>query len=220
MILCETHCHTKEVSLCANVPAREIPALYKTAGYGAVIVTDHYNYWTLAELGGERKLQIERWLTGWRIVKEEGERIGLKIFLGMELALPGITADFLVYGFGEEFLLGNPGLAEESLDRAAELIHREGHLIFQAHPFRDNMVCAPPELLDGVEVFNGNARHNSRNGQAAQYAASNGHIGIAGSDFHEYEDLGRGGIWLPDDIGDNNELTAYLTHHDVKLRTL
>lgn len=217
MQLVETHCHTREVSLCARVPAADIPAMYKTAGYGTIIVTDHYNHWTLAELASDRSTQIDRWLDGYRAVKDAGDAVGITVLLGMELALPDFRGEFLVYGAGEEFLHRYPGLVEISLERVCEIAAEEGLLLYQAHPFRENMDRAPARLLQGVEVHNGNPRHDSRNGLAAGFARDHGLRRIAGSDFHQAEDLGRGGIWLPEGIGTNGQLVEYLKANYVEI---
>ena len=44
----------------------------------------------------------------------------------------------------------------------------------QAHPFRTGLTREDPALLDGVEVFNGNARHDSHNDDALRFARENG----------------------------------------------
>lgn len=217
MLLAETHCHTKEISLCAKVPACGIPALYKQKGYGLIIVTDHYNRWTLDKLGTRRKTQIKRWLDGYRLVRRVGEQAGIRVLLGMELALTQGPEDFLIYGFDEEFLFRYPGLVDGTLEDAYRITQREGLLLYQAHPCRSYLVAAPARLLDGVEAHNGNPRHDSHNELAMAFAARNGLKRIAGSDFHEVEDVGRGGIWVPEDIGNNSKFIAYLKTHEPEL---
>ena len=68
------------------------------------------------------------------------------------------------------------------------------------------MTQAPPELLDGIEVFNGNPRHNSRNELALEYAEKNGLLKLSGSDFHQRQDLARGGILVPEEISNPLQL--------------
>lgn len=34
-------------------------------------------------------------------------------------------------------------------------------LFYQAHPFRNSMKITNPELLDGIEVYNGHPGHDS-----------------------------------------------------------
>lgn len=217
MQLTETHCHTGEVSLCGMVPAREIPALYRTHGYGAIIVTDHYNRWTLDALAMGRTDQIERWLEGYRQVRAAGAELGMRVFLGMELALTQSPEDFLIYGFDEEFLFRYPNLIDGSLEEAFHIVEDEGLLLYQAHPFRSYLTPAPACLLHGVEVFNGNPRQDNNNDRAVAFAESNNLKKTAGSDFHQLQDVGRGGVWLPDDIHDNGDLIAYLRTYSLKL---
>ena len=75
----------------------------------------------------------------------------------------------------------------------------------------------PKEFLHGIEVYNGNPRHDSHNDKAADFAGSNNLLKLSGSDFHLYEDLGRGGIFLPDDINDNKKLVSYLKNNEAAL---
>ncbi len=217
MLLAETHCHTKEISLCANVPARDIPALYKQKGYGLIIVTDHYNRWTLEKLAARRKTQIKRWLDGYRLVHRAGEQAGIRVLLGMELALTRGPEDFLIYGIDEEFLFRYPKLVDGTLEDAHRITQREGLLLYQAHPCRSHLTAAPARLLDGAEVHNGNPRHDSHNDCAQAFAARNGLKRIAGSDFHEPEDVDRGGIWVPEGVEDNQSLLSFLKENDVEL---
>ena len=78
-------------------------------------------------------------------------------------------------------------------------IRADGLKVFQAHPFRNNMRVTDPGLLDGIEIHNGHYDHNSRNEFAYMWAKHYGLTGISGSDFHEIEDLARGGIICRDD---------------------
>ncbi|MHB8963646.1 MAG: PHP domain-containing protein [Saccharofermentanales bacterium] len=217
MLLTETHLHTKEVSGCATVSAVEIPKLYKDAGFGALIVTDHFNRWTLENLTEDADEQTTLWLEGYHIVKRVGEAIGMKVFLGMELTLAETPGDYLIYGIEEEFLDKYPRLYEHDFHEIHEIAIREGLLIYQAHPFRGEPDPSVIRYLDGVEVCNGNPRHNSRNGKAMEFAERNLLLKIAGSDFHQYEDLGRGGIYLPDSIEDSRQLVAYFRSSKAEL---
>ncbi len=69
--------------------------------------------------------------------------------------------------------------------------------------------CAP-RFLHGMEVFNGSMHHNSRNRHAQAYADKHGLIGISGSDFHDYEDAGRGGIWFGEQIPSSRRIARAL----------
>ena len=91
-----------------------------------------------------------------------------------------------------------------------DLIHESGGMIFAAHPFRDNMTVLDPTGLDGVEVFNAHAGHDSRNELAFAFARHHGLTGIAGSDFHHEWNTPSAGIMTPEPITTNEELLATL----------
>lgn len=191
----DTHVHTQETSPYANVNAAEVVRLYKLAGYDSLIITDHYFpyfFEALGDISWEEKIDI--YLKGYRIALVEGKKAGLNILLGMELCFKGDPNDYLVYGLTEEMLYKYPEIHKHSLQTFKKFITPNEVIIFQAHPFRSGMVRANPSLLDGVEVFNGNPRHNSRNNLAKEFAAMNNLKMTSGSDFHQEEDLARGGI--------------------------
>ena len=84
----EPHLHTTHVSRCGRLEAKEIVAGYKAAGYSALIVTDHFNRTTFEHLGIDpagKSDRIGAFLEGYRRVREEGERQGLRVFKGAEL---------------------------------------------------------------------------------------------------------------------------------------
>lgn len=208
--LIDTHVHTSEVSPCGKVSAEEMVRYYKDAGYQGIIITDHY-YDGYFELLGDQpwEAKVQKFLSGYRAALEEGERIGLHVMLGMELRFHESVEDYLVYGIDEDFLVENPELYKHTLESFKKLIDNHNILIFQAHPFRVGLKPADPDLLHGVEVFNGNPRHDSHNDLAYEFAAKNGLLMIAGSDAHQPQDVGRVGICLPHPICSASELVEY-----------
>ena len=80
----------------------------------------------------------------------------------------------------------------------------------QSHPCRSGMKPCPAAYLDGVEVMNGNPRHNSHNEDAASFCRTNGLVGLSGSDFHEWEDLAIGGLDFAGPVPDGATLVARL----------
>lgn len=91
-------------------------------------------------------------------------------------------------------------------------------VIIQAHPCRVGMSLANPSLLDGVEVYNGNKRHDSHNSLAREFAKKHGLKMTSGSDTHQIEDLARGGIMLPEVPAHCAELAEMI--HTDKIRGL
>jgi hypothetical protein len=199
--LIDPHVHTSEVSACGHVPAALLVELYKQAGYDGIIITDHYNRPFFSRAAGrspeEWRRRLEAYLAGYRKARLRGEAIGLEVFLGAELKFAGLANDYLVYGLDEAFLLAHPGLQSLNLESFRGLVGNQEVLIVQAHPFRPGNSPAPARLLDGVETCNGNPRHDSRNDRAVRFARENRLLATSGSDTHELEDIGRGGMRFP-----------------------
>lgn len=193
----ELHAHSSESSRCGSIKASELVKKYKEAGYSALVLTDHYYsqfFDEISDLSWEN--QLEKYLKGYRRARRAADRIDFKIFLGIEIKFDNDLNEYLIYGLKEDFLLNNPNLHHLSLEEFKILIERqeEDILIFQAHPYRSGMAPADTKILDGLEVYNGNPRHNSQNEKAFSYAENHELKMISGSDFHEYEDLALGGI--------------------------
>lgn len=126
---------------------------------------------------------------GYRNAFEAGENLGVKVYLGMEIRFPQNDNDFLVYGISEEFLRSYPFLYRKNLEEFRDIANAHKLCIVQAHPFRPGCIPADPGLLDGVEIWNGNARHDSRNYKAIKWAEQHPMIKTVGSDFHQMDDL-------------------------------
>lgn len=196
--LFELHMHTDEVSPCGKVPAREGIRLYHEMGYRGVCITDHFceNFFNgLGDISWHDK--IDRYLEGYRKAQEEGKKLGVRVILGMEYTFHNTCDDILVYGINEQFLYDHENLGLFSEDALQELRAEGDLLLIQAHPFRKNITRIYDALVDGFEVFNGNPRHDSMNAQVEEYAKTKGCIMISGSDFHQMQDGGIGGVYLP-----------------------
>jgi predicted metal-dependent phosphoesterase TrpH len=196
----DTHVHTSESSGCGKIPAKKIVKLYKNENYSGLVITDHYAYSIFEDMGYKNWNQkIDLFLKGYYAAKELGEKHGLNILLGMELSFTESRNDYLVYGIDEKFLYSNRELYKIGLINFYKLIKdNENIAIFQAHPFRGYCEVSNPEFLDGVEVYNGNKRHDSNNEKALNFAKMNNLCMSSGSDFHQKEDLARGGVIFQD----------------------
>lgn len=196
----ETHAHTAEISPCGVVGAAELAETYMRTGYAGVVVTNHLSRYGL-QYAAERSWeeQIAWFYAGFEAVRTAaGDR--MRVLFGAELNLDGDPNDYLLYGPTPEFYAAHPELLGLSIRQLSGLARENGFLLIQAHPFRNGMRITPPELLDGIETFNGNMRHDSRNFLATQWAARYGLLATSGSDFHEMEDSARGGIFTRRDI--------------------
>lgn len=220
--LYEMHFHTKNTSNCANVKAEDAVEEYINAGYDGIIVTDHLSPSTYMKYGRELlpwKKKVDFFLRGYKAAKKTANG-RIDVLLGMELRFRTSEGDndYLVYGINEEFLYNTPNLLEMNIRKFYEIAHKNGFLVFQAHPFRVGMKVTNPKFLDGIEIFNGNPRHNSSNDIAEMWAKKYDLMVTSGSDYHEYEDLGTGGIWFDKEIKDNKTLVEELLKKDYEIK--
>lgn len=201
----ETHLHTKYDSGCGMLDAATLIAGYHEAGYQGIAVTDHYNRDTFAMLGlnpagpGDR---IGAFLEGYRRMAEEGARYGIRVYRGAEIRFDECMNDYLLFGWPEELLADPERVFTMGIAAFAPLCREAGAVLIQAHPYRRRCTPAIACYLDGVEVRNGNPRHNNHNRRAAEYAREYGLIATAGSDCHQTEDIAVTGIRakvLPED---------------------
>lgn len=209
--LFELHAHTKETSRCSKIYADELIKKYSELHFDGVCITDHFYGKYFEELGDIAwRDKVDAYLKGFRRAQDIGREYNIKVILGMEYCLPGTKDDILVYGFNEEFLYQHQELyllGGESLKKVAK---DNNLLLIQAHPFRDMISKTYDELVEGFEGYNSHPRHNSRNDMAMKHAIEFGGIIIAGSDVHRNEDIGRGGVFLPELPMDSYELARII----------
>ncbi len=222
--LYEMHLHTHETSNCANIAGKVAVEEYINAGYDGIVVTDHLSPSTYMKYGRELlpwKKKIDFFLRGYKTVKKASAG-RINVLLGMELRFRTSEGDndYLVYGINEDFLYAHPDLLEMNIRNFYSLAKENGFLVFQAHPFRIGMKVTNPKYLDGVEIFNGNPRHNSSNDIAEMWAKKYDLLATSGSDYHELEDLGSGGIWFNKEIKDNKTLVEELIKRDYEIKKL
>lgn len=200
MMKIEMHTHTAESSPCASVPGAQIPSLYQSAGYDAVVITDHYSQWVWDQSGAATPEEyVEYFLQGYHTVKKAAPA-GFSVFLGAEVNLTESPNDYLLYGVTEDFFRQNLLLHRLALQELYDLCHANRILLFQAHPYRTYCTAADARFLDGAESYNGNPRHNNQNERADNWVRTNHLIPSSGSDFHETEDLAKGGIETSENI--------------------
>lgn len=213
----DMHIHTKESSECGKLCAKGIVDLYRNAGYDGFVVTDHSipryrkKYDSEAEM-----LRIQP--QGYYAAKSYADTVGFTVLYGCELRFTEASrTDFLVYGITPDYLSAHPGLMDMSIVDGITLLQNDGALVYQAHPFRNEMQIVNPEILDGIEVYNGHTGYDSRNEFAFLWAKKYGLRAISGSDFHKVCDLAHGGLLLPDDVTDEKSLLAALKNESYQL---
>ncbi len=206
----EIHAHTKEVSSCGHVHSAEAVRMHKDAGYQGIVFTDHFNEEYFGRIRPmEWEEMIDAYLEGYRSALSEAASLDMDVLWGLELRFTENDNDYLVYGFDDSYLKSLVNLHEMGIHAFMdEVAGKEGILVYQAHPFRDGCSLVDPLVVDGLEIHNGNPRHDSRNILAAEIARENNMYVISGSDFHRPGDLATGGIILPERVRTNAEFVS------------
>lgn len=208
----ETHLHTREGSACSSAAAEDMARAHKELGYDGIFVTNHFfngNTSVPRDLPWEQR--IELYCEGYEIAKRTGDKIGLKVFFGLEYCVN--WADLLIYNMEKQWLLENEKLLMHTDEREFfRTVRAQGGFIIHAHPFRGDPyihhISLYPEDIDGVEVINAShSPDNSYNSRAEIYADMFGFKKTGGSDSHHLDKLFGGGILVPRPI---NSPTDYL----------
>ena len=215
----EIHCHTGDVSGCGQVPAEELVEIYIEKGYDSLVITDHINGDTHNRLLINRPWEeaVDLYLEGYEKAKAAAKG-RINIILGLEVAFRGEYNDYLTYGITKDFLLNYPDMHLSKLEDYVKYAHENGAIVFQAHPFRNNMTIKSPDLLDGIEIYNGHPRHDSRNDIAGMWAKKYNLKVCCGSDFHEKGDEARAGIITDVPITDSIQLAKILKNGEFEMK--
>lgn len=219
--LTELHCHTGEISDCGLLSAADTVEKYIAADYDTLTITNHFNHHTFRD-GKYHKYtgradcwneMVDFFFSGIELVeKHAGGRIN--ITWGLELRCDFDNNDYLVYGVDRDFVYSNQDLMLLPIKKMSERIHQAGGLIYQAHPFRNGIKVVNPQLIDGIEAYNGHVGHDSRNDIALQWAHKFGLNRISGSDLHKESHFPTGGILTKYPITNNEELLNVLKSND------
>lgn len=215
--LFDTHIHTKEASSCSRVWAADIVKRYKELGYNGLVITDHFSASQFKRHGSTYEEQVQTYLSGYRAAKEFEDE-NFHIILGMELRFLENDNDYLVYGFDEDFVINNDLTQYNDPEEFRSVIEENNLIMFQAHPFRIGMTVVDPELLDGVEVYNGHGDHDSRNDIAYKWAEKHGLRKLSGSDFHGNLSLEPGGVYFEEYLTDSKQVADALRNSKYTLK--
>ena len=151
------------------------------------------------------------------LAKEAGDKAGLLVLNGYEIRFDEADNDYLVYGMSDKTAADYKKLFAMHPRDFSKLSYEQDFLFYQAHPFRNNMKITAPELLFGIEIKNGNPRHDSRNDIAELWAKKYAMRMIAGSDCHRQEDVGATGIITDRTVKDIDSLVCVLKSNDYRI---
>ncbi len=221
MFKTELHVHTGSVSSCADVPEALIVERYIEAGYTSLVVTNHLSRFTYKNKFFDHSdytwdEKIDFFMNGYNLMRQAAAG-RINILLGVELRSNRDENDYLIHGVSEQFLRSYPDMMDDKLTNIIDAVHREGGLFYQAHPFRNHMQVTKPELLDGIEVYNGHCGHDSRNDIAGMWAEKFNLLKISGSDFHHDRDVIGAGIETEQPITSEAQLVEVLKSRNYTL---
>ena len=212
----ELHCHTKKVSQCGRVEPEKIVEMYKEKGYSGIVVTEHYSPLTFG-LNSYYKPQriVDFYISSYEEMKKF-ETEDFSVLFGMELRHYATGADYLIYGIEPDWLRKQGNLMKLWEKQVYKLMHAQGYLVYQAHPFRPYILRCNPKYIDGIEIYNGKCDKKT-NDKAAKWAEKTGKLVSSGSDFHTPEQLARGGIITETPIKNNADLLRVLKSGNFEL---
>ena len=214
----ETHAHTSECSPCGRITGTELVKIYKDAGYSGINITDHFMSCVFDMNDNPDKI-LQKYYSGYLNALHEGEKLGVKVYRGIEIRLNESINEYLLYGVTYEFLKKALSRLDNTLEEFYRFCSDENVLLYQAHPYRNGIVPMPPEFLDGIEVFNSHPGHESRNEKALEYARKYNLPEISGSDVHEIPHACRSGIMSSYVPENDREFYELIKSRDYKMIT-
>ena len=189
----EMHCHSAEISQCAEVTIPEIIEKYASYGYASLVLTNHLWSWDCKDDFDKYKKKVDDLFAACDMARElAGDR--LHIINGVELALNDGN-DYLLYGVTKEFLLSEENISALITQQLKDKANAAGIIVIHAHPLRFGQWHLPPEEIDGYEIYNGHPEAQSNNDAAEIiFSRLKGKILTSGTDHHYYHHIPRGGI--------------------------
>ena len=211
MIKIEAHCHSFGGSYCALCTNEEIVKTYQSLGYGGVVLTNHYSISQVQNeyAGLSDSQRVDAFFALYESLKSCGEKVGFKVFYGIEVRCVPTETEYMVIGFDKKFLYDNPNLHLLSQEQLFKLCQNENAFMYQTHPFRAGVKCGNPKYMHGAECFNGHFHHVNYNAVANDFCEKNNLIKMYGTDFHENDQPVTSFMYIPDSIADSVQLGQY-----------
>ena len=178
----ELHAHTSPVSSCSFIAPEMLVDAYLDAKADGVVITNHLNPHFIHKTPEN---QAEVYAADYYAAKKAAEGKPLNVIFGVEICFTENPNDYVVYGVTPDELEEMLSLIPYGIENFYKKFKKPTNVILQAHPFRSKMVLAPPDSLDGIEVFNMHPHHNSQVALAAKYAKEHNMIISGGSDYHD-----------------------------------
>jgi predicted metal-dependent phosphoesterase TrpH len=194
----DLHIHTHPRSPCSAINPEDLLQKARRVGLDGLCLTEHQHRWDVGEIDN---------------LSRNG---GIQIFQGNEITTN--QGDILFFGYREDVRGVVP------IQDLRKEVQAAGGLMIAAHPFRGFLLfgitqlrmdveqaCQRPvfQYVDGVEVFNCKLT-DPENDMARQVAAHLGLLGVAGSDAHRLDEVGRCVTLLEREVHTEKELIEEL----------
>lgn len=221
MIKLETHVHSLGGSHCAHVNDDQILEEYSKLNYNAIVLTNHYCEVCYNEYSGTtHKEKLDHYFSLIDSLTLKAEKLGIKIFWGAEtraVRSDWLYSEYMIYGLNRKFLYDNKPLFTLTQEEMFKVCDKNGFFMYQTHPFRNGVTVGEPQYLHGVEGYNGHFNHENNNDKAMEFAEKYNLKVMSGSDYHEYHQPIRGGIYIPENISTNEQLCEFLFNNQPQL---
>ena len=210
----DTHTHCKPVSRCAHHEPEQLPAMFAAKGIDAIVLTNHCYPAHCDPLGDSFEAQAQAYVEVFQRCKESGEKIGLKVFFGVELKLINEPhcPEFLLYGISEKDFTETYPLYNRTQKELFDFCNQKDIIMVQAHPYRTEQGYSPADMryVHGIEIYNPHLLFDARFDDALKLAQDNDKLKTSGTDFHVVDQAGLAGMIVPDEIEDQFMLRDFL----------
>ena len=218
-MLIDMHTHSSGASDCCRLNAEEIVEAAKNIGVDGIILTNHYRS-SDCEKFATGKDYAEHYINECHRAMTHGEKIGLKVFFGIEVTMEfSDRIHLLIYGVKENFLRENPFVYDLSLEELYKLVHNNGGILVEGHPFRHDCPVLDTNYLDALEINCHPLYKDTHYDVLYDSAKKAGIMLTCGSDYHGDTYRAECGAYFPDTVETIQDIAEYIKNTDsIKLR--